>query len=81
MVTGGRVPGLFHRVAYRGYNAADWEFINIYQGVLVHVLDRGFIVRPGQLAYAIELYGPAARWYSVHARIWGGLVRSFKPAG
>jgi hypothetical protein len=43
------------RVSYRGYNAADWQFTNTYRGVRVRVIDRTFIVRPGQLSYAIEL--------------------------
>jgi hypothetical protein len=68
------------RVTYRGYNAADWEFTNIYQGELTHVIDRGFIVQPGQLGYAIELYGPDAQWPPVYASMWAGLVASFEPA-
>jgi Protein kinase domain len=68
------------RVSYRGYNAADWQFTNIYQGVRIRVIDRTFIVRPGQLSYAIELYGPATQWRAVYASIWQPLVRSFQPA-
>ena len=68
------------RVSYRGYNAADWEFTNMYQGRLTHVLDHGFIVTPGHLAYAIELYGPDASWSSVHASIWEELLQTFTPA-
>ena len=68
------------RVSYRGYNAADWEFTNEFDGAVTHVLDRGFIVKPGQLAYAIELYGPAAQWGSVYRSDWRGLVASFSPA-
>ena len=68
------------RVSYRGYNAADWEFTNMYQGELTHVLDRTFIVEPGRLAYAIELYGPAAQWAPVHARMWNELMNSFEPS-
>ncbi len=68
------------RVSYRGYNAADWQFSNIYQGVRVRVIDRGFIVRPGQLSYAIELYGPDKQWPAVYASIWQALVVSFGPA-
>jgi Protein kinase domain len=66
------------RVSYRGYDAADWQFIDIYQGVRVRVIDRTFIVRPGQLAYAIELYGPARQWPAVYASIWKRLVASFR---
>jgi hypothetical protein len=35
------------RVTYRGWNAADWEFINNYDGEETPVLDRGFVVDPG----------------------------------
>jgi Protein kinase domain len=68
------------RVSYRGYNAADWQFIDIYQGVRIHVIDRTFIVRTGQLAYTIELSGPASQWPAVYASIWRSLVTSFRPA-
>jgi len=68
------------RVSYRGYNAADWQFIDIYQGVRIRAIDRTFIVRPGQLSYAIELYGPASQWPAVRASIWRPLVTSFQPA-
>ena len=68
------------RVSYRGYNAADWQFTNIYQGVRIRVIDRTFIVRAGQLSYAIELYGPASQWLAVYASIWRPLVTSFQPA-
>jgi hypothetical protein len=68
------------QVSYRGYNAADWEFIDTYQGVLTHVIDRTFIVQPGHLAYAIELYGPEAQWPSVFPGMWQELMTSFQPA-
>jgi hypothetical protein len=68
------------RVDYRGYNAADWEFTNVSQGQLVHVLDRGFIVEPGRLAYAIDLSSPVAGWRSARASMWAKLLRSFRPA-
>jgi serine/threonine-protein kinase len=67
------------RVQYRGYNAADWQFTNIYQGVRIRVIDRTFIVGPS-LGYAIELYGPASQWPAVYANIWQPLVTSFEPA-
>jgi len=44
------------------------------------VLDQGFIVIPGRLAYAIELYGPDAGWSSVYAGVWQGLLATFTPA-
>jgi Protein kinase domain len=68
------------RVSYRGYNAADWQFTDTYQGVPVRVIDRTFIVRPGQLSYAIELYGPARQWRAVYARLWQPVMTSFRPA-
>jgi len=68
------------RVSYRGYDAADWEFSNIYQGSPTRVIDGGFIVRPGRLAYAIELYGPAAEWPAIYARMWHDLIRTFEIA-
>jgi hypothetical protein len=69
------------RVSYRGYNCANWEFADSDGGQAIHVLDHGFIVRPGALAYAIELYGPEAGWRDVHAGMWTGLLKSFTPAG
>ena len=68
------------QVSYRGYNAADWQFTNIYQGVSIRAIDRTFIVRPGQLSYAIELYGPASQWQAVYASTWQHLMTSFQPA-
>ena len=67
-------------VSYRSYNAAVWEFTNIHQGVLTHVIDWGFIVTPGQLGYAIELYGPQADWARVYASTWHGFLGTFQPA-
>jgi serine/threonine protein kinase len=69
------------RVSYRSYSAADWEFTDMPPGrQLIHVLDQGFIVTPGRLAYAIDLSGPVASWSSVRASIWEELLRTFKPA-
>ena len=68
------------RVSYRGYNAADWQFTNIQQGVRIRAIDRTFIVRRGQLSYAIELYGPANKWLAVYKSLWHHLVTSFQPA-
>jgi hypothetical protein len=66
-------------VSYRDYNAADWQFTDIYQGVLVRVIDRTFVVRAGQLAYVVELSGPAGKWPAVFARMWLPLLTSFEP--
>lgn len=68
------------RVSYRNYNAADWQFTDIDQGVTVRAIDRTFIVRPGQLGYAVELYGPAGQWPAVYASLWQRLMTSFQPA-
>jgi Protein kinase domain len=67
------------RVNYRGYNAADWQFTDVYQGVRVRAIDRTFIIRSGQLSYAIELYGPASKWPAVYASFWQRLMTSFQP--
>ena len=68
-------------VAYRGYDAAVWEFNNVFQGERTHVIDQGFIVRPRHLGYAIEFYGPDADWSPVFATMWNELLSSFGPAG
>lgn len=70
-----------HRVYYRGYNSADWEFTDSVSGRLTHFLDHGFISTSGAQAYSIELIAPASRWNSVKASLWGQLLASFTPAG
>jgi len=69
-----------HRVSYRGYDSADWEFINLYRGRVTHVLDHGFIAVPGALAYAIEISAPADGFDSFRAQVWTELLASFTPA-
>ena len=69
------------RVTYRGYNTADWEFTNMYHGQLTHVLDRGFIVTPRRLGYAIELYGPDTSWPAMRTSAWDELLQTFMPGG
>ncbi len=68
------------RVYYRGWNAADWEFIDSYDGEQTHVLDRGFVVIPGTLGYAIEIYGPPAGFPAARAALWNGVTSTFEPA-
>lgn len=68
------------RVPYRGWNAADWEFINSYDGQPTQVLDRGFVVTPGVLGYAIEIYGPVSGFAAERAALWNGLTATFEPA-
>jgi hypothetical protein len=67
------------RVYYRGWNAADWEFINSSAGKPTEVLDRGFVVTPGVLGYAIEIYGPASGFAAARAALWDGLTSTFEP--
>jgi hypothetical protein len=66
-------------VTYRRYNSAVWEFTDVHYGVLTHVLDLGFVVKPDVKAYAIELYGPQADWPTVYNGIWARVLASFKP--
>lgn len=68
------------RVSYRGWNAADWEFVDNVGGDPIHFLDRGFVVTPGVLGYAIEIYGPADGFAAARAALWDGLTSSFEPA-
>jgi hypothetical protein len=68
------------RVYYRGWNAADWEFINSYGGGETRVLDRGFVVIPGTLGYAIEIYGPVNGFAAARAALWNGVTSTFEPA-
>jgi hypothetical protein len=68
------------RVYYRGWNAADWEFVNSYDGRPTQVLDRGFVVRPGVLGYAIEIYGPVSGFAAARGALWDGLTSTFAPA-
>jgi Protein kinase domain len=68
------------RVYYRGWNAADWEFSDSYGGEETRVLDRGFVVIPGTLGYAIEIYGPVNGFAAARAALWNGVTASFEPA-
>lgn len=67
------------RVDYRGWNTADWEFVDTADGGLDHYLDRGFIVKPGQLGFAIEILGPDANWTTVQPTLWPALTQTFQP--
>ncbi len=69
-------------VQYRDYStAADWEFTDDYPaGQNNEFFDRGFVVHPGTLGFAIELYGPYDQFRSVFSSLWQNLVTSFKPA-
>ena len=68
-------------IQYRDYNAADWEFTDDYPaGQNNEFYDRGFVVHPGTLGFAIELYGPVDQFQSVYASIWPKLTTTFQPA-
>jgi hypothetical protein len=69
-----------HRVYYRGWNCADWEFTDVVDGTATRFLDHGFIPVPGRQAYAIELVAPASQWDTAKAAYWGELLASFTPA-
>jgi eukaryotic-like serine/threonine-protein kinase len=69
-------------VQYRDYSTtADWEFTDDYPaGQHNEFFDRGFVVHPGTLGFAIELYGPADQFQSVYSSLWQSLVATFHPA-
>ena len=67
------------QVYYRGYNCADWEFLDDDQGVQTHFLDQGFISAPGRQAYSIELAAPATTWLAAKNAYWNELLTSFVP--
>jgi eukaryotic-like serine/threonine-protein kinase len=69
-------------VQYRDYSTtADWEFTDQYPpGDNNEFYDRGFVVHPGTLGFAIELYGPVDQFQSVYASLWPKLTATFKPA-
>ncbi|HXS63370.1 MAG TPA: hypothetical protein VN767_10875 [Streptosporangiaceae bacterium] len=69
-------------VQYRDYSTtADWEFTDDYPaGQHNEFFDRGFVVHPGTLGFAIELYGPADQFQSVYSSLWQNLVTTFHPA-
>jgi serine/threonine protein kinase len=69
-------------VQYRDYSTtADWEFTDDYPaGESNEFYDRGFVVHPGTLGFAIELYGPSDQFQSVYASLWQNLTATFHPA-
>ena len=68
------------RVAYRGYDCAEWEFLDPRPGRARRNSDHGFISVPGAQAYAIELVAPEWEWAPARARLWDELLASFRPA-
>jgi serine/threonine protein kinase len=69
-------------IRYRDYStAADWKFTDQYPaGEDNEFYDRGFVVHPGTLGFAIELYGPVDQFESVYASLWSKLTSTFQPA-
>jgi hypothetical protein len=53
--------------------------VNSYDGQPTEVLDRGFVVTPGALGYAIEIYGPVSGFAAARAALWDGLTSTFEP--
>jgi hypothetical protein len=80
----GPMPGDVILVAWTDQPKADaltdWEFINSYDGQPTQVLDRGFVVKPGALGYAIEIYGPVSGFAAEREALWDGLTATFEPA-
>jgi hypothetical protein len=68
------------QVRYRSYNSAVWEFTNIHDGVLTHVIDMDVVVKPRIQSYAIELYGPQTEWSRVYGSMWTKVLATFEPA-
>src|SRR5262249_26108677 len=66
--------------SYRSYNSAIWEYTNMHDGVLTHVVDLGFVVKPYVEGYAIELYGPQTQWSAVYNSMWNPVLATFVPA-
>ena len=76
---GYRRIGEIRPVDYRGWQAADWEFV-FGPGERTHVLNRNVITSPGTKAYALYWSVPSSRWDAmlpIHAQV----VASFQPAG
>jgi hypothetical protein len=55
--------------------------LSSYTWVQVVTEQGSFIVTPGRLGYAIELYGPDTGWSAVRASVWEGLLQTFMPGG
>lgn len=77
-----RFPGYhrlrLERVAYRGWNAADWEFTWRPGGGVLHVLNRNLRVNDHR-AYALYWSIPESDWKDRKAD-FATIARTFKPA-
>ncbi len=70
----------FSQVSYRSYNSAVWEFTDTRAGVLTHVIDLLFVVKPGIEGYGILLRGPQHKWSAVYRSMWSWVLATFNPA-
>ncbi len=67
------------RVAYKGWDAADWEFLWTASGGPLHVLDRNVRVSDRR-AYALYWSVPAQDW-AQRQRDFAVIAESFRPPG
>jgi hypothetical protein len=79
----GHFPGYkqlrLERVAYKGWDAADWEFLWTASGGQLHVLDRNVRVSDRR-AYALYWSVPAQDWPQ-RQRDFAVIAASFRPPG
>ncbi|MFI7634658.1 serine/threonine-protein kinase [Nonomuraea sp. NPDC049400] len=66
------------RTRYLGLQAADWEFTRVRDGVLIHVINRGFRTSDGR-PYALYWETPDSRW-SADRRYFETFAKTFRPA-
>ncbi|MER5372528.1 serine/threonine-protein kinase [Streptomyces sp. NPDC002553] len=67
------------KVAYRGWNAADWEWTYTADGTGYRTIDRGFVVSPSQ-GYALMYTAKSATWDGELRRsTWTTLTETFQP--
>ncbi|MFJ1734895.1 serine/threonine-protein kinase [Streptomyces sp. NPDC088254] len=67
------------KVAYRGWNTADWEWTYTADGTGYRTIDRGFVVSPSQ-GYALMYTAKSASWDGELRRsTWTTLTETFQP--
>ncbi|MEV1179554.1 hypothetical protein, partial [Nonomuraea sp. NPDC049784] len=62
---------------YLGLAAADWEFTRVRDGVLIHVINRGFRTADGR-PYALYWETPDSRW-AADRRYFETFAKTFRP--
>ncbi|MFC5830827.1 serine/threonine-protein kinase [Nonomuraea insulae] len=62
---------------YLGMEASDWEFTRMRDGVLIHVINRGFHTADGR-PYALYWESPHARW-ARDRHYFDTFVKAFRP--